>query len=236
MGALYDRFKDRHGEIEHYFKLLEAVESRLVGGERAWRSGRKRLPKVLAEDLSLKLLKATTFLVLYNVIEATIRDSIDTIWGTVANSSTPPLALRASLREAWVGAEFRRHNSFSASGATYRSAAYSILSAAADGAVPRVDFRRVGSGGNLDRRAIRDLCSQHGVLFTPPKNARAGIDLDDVKGRRNVLAHGEQTFEEIGSLYTVSDLRGIKVRVAAYLRHYVQKVEKYLQEEAFKAA
>jgi len=236
MAALSDRFRDRLAEVEHYFRMLAAVEEQLVMRGAAWRHGRKRLPKVLGEDLSLKLLKANSFLLLYNLVEATVRDTVVTIWEGVEREKVAPLQLKSTMRGVWIGSEFRRKDAFSASGSTYRETALSILEAVVAGSIPKVSFKRIGIGGNIDRGVVSDICEQHGVQFTPPKNTRAGTDLDNVKERRNVLAHGEQTFEEIGSRYTVSDLKGMKVRVAAYLRQYVRTVESYIEAGEFRAA
>jgi hypothetical protein len=233
MGVLLERFRERLDEVEHYFRMLRAIESSiaLMGTPRR----KVRLPKVLKDELSLKLLKATSFLLLYNLTEATVRDTVEAVWESVGTSGTTPLELKASLRGVWVGAEFRRKDAFSASGSTYREATLAILEGAASGTVPRVDFKRVGLGGNIDKSTIDDICAGHGIQFRAPRNSRAGIDLNDVKGRRNVLAHGEQTFEEVGSRYTVDDLHHMKIRVAAYLRQFVRRVERYVVDRGYRA-
>lgn len=236
MVSVETRFKDRVAEVNHYFRLLEAVDDSLITRGGDWRNGRKRLPKVLADDLSLKLLKATTFLLLYNLIEATVRDAVDSIWQAVGVSKVKALELLPSLRNVWVGSEFRRKDAFSAAPNLYRDVASEILRLASEGATPSVAFKRVMNGGNINNTAIRNMCESHGLVFAAPKNTRDGVDLDTVKGRRNTLAHGEQTFEEVGSSYAVSDLKEIKGRSVAYLRQYVKKVDKYISQEAFKAA
>lgn len=232
LSALNDRFKDRLLEVDHYFKMVAAVEDRISGAVPT-KSG--VAPRIIREDLSLKILKATSFLLIYSLVEATVRDSVESIWDSVYRTHSSPLDLRESLRVTWVGAEFRKKDVFSASASHYRDTACDILNAVALRSPPRVNFKVIGAGGNVGKKAIETICSQHGIGFVAPKNTRGGVDLDDVKGRRNVLAHGEQTFEEVGSLYTVSDLKDIKRRVAAYLRHYVKKVEKYIEEESYRA-
>lgn len=236
MTALQARFKDRLKEVDHYLGMLEAVESELVHNRVSWRHGRKHLPKVLSDDLSLKLLKANAFLLMYSFVEATVRDSIESIWEAVALSRTPAVELLPEMRDVWIGSEFRKKDSFSASGATYKDVASNILKAISRSDVPSVPFKRVGVGGNVNVETIADLCASHGVKFSAPKNTRGGTDLNVLKERRNILAHGEQSFEDVGSRNTVSDLKEMKVRVAVYLRQYVRRVDSYLEKTAYKAA
>lgn len=236
MVTVETRFRDRVVEVEHYFKMLVAVESALTARKTLWKDGRKRLPKVLGDELTLKMLKATSFLLLYNLIEATVRDSVESIWGAVGESGAKAPDLLPSLQEVWVGAEFRKKDAFSAAASNYREIALEILKSVSLGKVPAIVFKRVMTGGNINNVAIREMCETHGVNFVAPRNTRDGVDLDTVKRRRNILAHGEQTFEEIGSSHAVADLREIKMRSVAYLRHYVRRVDRYIERDAFKVA
>lgn len=236
MITVETRFRDRVAEVDHYFKLLEAVDAALITRGSTWRDGRRRLPKVLADDLSLKLLKATSFLLLYNLIEATVRDAVESIWIAVGVSELKAMDLLPSLQKVWVGAEFRKKDAFSAAPNIYRDVAIQILQSVTEGKSPVIAFKRVMAGGNINNASIKKMCETHGLRFAAPKNTRDGADLETVKGRRNVLAHGEQTFEEIGSAHAVADLKAIKTRSVAYLRQYVKKVDKYIAQRDFKAA
>lgn len=236
MAALQARFRDRLKEVDHYLEMLEAMEIELIHNRANWKSGRKRLPKVLGEELSLKLLKANAFLLMYSLVEATVRDSVESIWEAVALSKTSAMNLLPEMRDVWVGSEFRKKDSFSASGANYREAASAILKSIANSDVPKIAFKRVGIGGNVSVETIVDLCARHGVNFNAPKNTRGGTDLNVLKEKRNTLAHGEQSFEDVGSRYTVSDLKEMRIRVAVYLRQYVRRVEKYIENTSYKAA
>lgn len=236
MLTLSTRFRDRVTEVDHYFKLLDAFNAHVVSGSANWRDGKRRLPKVLSDDLTLKMLKATSFLMLYNLTEATVRDAVEAIWAEVRNAEATPLELAPALQEVWVSAEFRRKDLFSAAPSVFRELAVDILNGITNGVVPHVSFKNVMPGGNIGNASIKSMCRAHGVSFTAPKGTRDGSDLETVKGRRNVLAHGEQSFEEIGSSYTVSDLKEIRLRSLAYLRQYVRRVDKYIADSAFKAA
>jgi len=236
MITVETRFRDRVAEVEHYFKLLNAVEDALVERGSSWRSGRRRLPKVLADDLSLKLLKATSFLLLYNLIEATVRDAVESIWRAVGASGSTALELLPTLQDVWVASEFKRRDAFSAAPNVYRDVAIAILRGATGGCVPVIEFKGVVAGGSIDNAAIKRMCLSHGIRFNAPKNTRDGVDLATVKARRNILAHGEQTFEEIGASYAVSDLRDMKSRAVTYLRQYVRRVDIYIANESFRVA
>jgi hypothetical protein len=236
MGAINERFRQRLNEVNHYFELLDAFEREMVAKRLDWKNGRRRLPRIFGDDLSLKLLKAQSLLLLYNLVEATARDTVDSIWEQIHLSGLSVKDVKGPLREIWVGSEFRKLDAFSASASNYRSCATKLLANAMAGTALSVRFRTIGGGGNVDRAVLREICNSHGVPFVAPKGCRDGVDLDDVRGKRNVLAHGEQTFEEVGRQYTVEDLKAAKQRLVLFLRKYVKRVELYVEARAYKAA
>ncbi|MFI5419800.1 MAG: MAE_28990/MAE_18760 family HEPN-like nuclease [Nitrososphaerales archaeon] len=233
MGLLEIAFKQRVAELDSYFRILAALEKNF---QKSGLNSKDPLPAVFRSEDTYKLLKASAFLVMYNIAEATVRDVVDSTWNAVETSKTPALTMIPQLRHTWVEASFRRKDVFTASPRTYREEALAILDIAAQGQIVQARFREIGGGGNVDHHKVGDLCLKHGVKFKPPKLSRDGTDLETIKNRRNILAHGDQSFSDIGSAYTLADLVDIKKRMTIYLRALVRTFDRHISRAHYKVA
>lgn len=232
MGLLEVAFNQRISELDNYFKILSALERNFQKGS----SKDKLLPAVFESEQTYKLLKASAFLVMYNIAEATVRDVVDSTWNAVTTSKVPALTMIPELRHTWVEAAFKRKDAFTCSPKVYREEALAILDIAAHGEIAQAKFKEIGGGGNVDHHKVESLCAKHGVKFKPPKLSRDGTDLETIKNRRNILAHGDQSFTDIGSAYTLADLVDIKKRMVLYLKGLVRTFDRHLGREHFKVA
>jgi hypothetical protein len=223
-SPLLDEFKLRKVEVDLWFGVLRSQEARATGRR-----------KSNAAEAKFKLLKAGTFLVLYNLTEATVRVCVDALWDRVRENGVCVADLKAEIRETWVGSRFRRAaNAFSASGKTYRDEALSILRDVLEHKPAEARFRTLGGGGNLDQVSILEICRAHCLKFRPPRKSWAGADLTAIKTRRNQLAHGLMTFDEVGASYTVKELGNIRSRTVTYLESFVRQFDRYVSRDGFK--
>ena len=77
MSLLLDQYDDRVGEIELYFRFL-----RLIVVERAWLTYGVSKAEKIDDDL-VKILKANAVLLLYNLVESSIRDGLRRIYEAI---------------------------------------------------------------------------------------------------------------------------------------------------------
>lgn len=84
-------------------------------------------------------------------------------------------------------------------------------------------------GGNIDVEKIRNLASKIG--FGETKNGRY---LVEIKNKRNRLAHGEQTFHDIGKDFTYKGLDRRKQDVFEYLEDVIVKIEGFIATKKYK--
>ena len=61
-----------------------------------------------------------------------------------------------------------------------------------------------------------------------------GQTLNDIKRKRNWLAHGEKSFIEVGSTSTFSQLQEAKDYVFTFLSEYITAVETYIRNQHYK--
>jgi hypothetical protein len=83
--------------------------------------------------------------------------------------------------------------------------------------------------GNLDGKEIKNVLSKYGIEI----NTRIS-ELQTIKNLRNALAHGEQSFEEVGRGLTLQQLTVCFQRSADYLNEIINEIITYIQEESYR--
>lgn len=229
-------FEERRQEIEAYLSFLEGVEIEA-------RSGPPRLGArgALITTQQQRILYSSVFLQLYNLVESTIVRCLDGVTqAAIASSIWSPGDLTNDLRREWVRVTARTHIEMS-----YQNRLESALHLCDHlvAALPVSGFAmEKGGGGNWDDDAIEQIVTRLGFKLTVDNAIYQGIKRpfrDDlgplglVKKLRNNLAHGSMSFAECGENVTVSELRNLSDRTAAYLREVVKAFVAYIEGYEF---
>lgn len=82
--------------------------------------------------------------------------------------------------------------------------------------------------GNLDAKKIRNLATKFGFESSPN-----GRNLVEITRKRNRLAHGEQTFYEVGKDFTVNEIELFKNETFNYLEDVISKIERFISEKEY---
>lgn len=83
--------------------------------------------------------------------------------------------------------------------------------------------------GNLDSKEIITVLKRYGIDY-----GERCTELKTIKDDRNKLAHGEDSFEEIGRNLSVPQLEEMSNRAFGYLEKMVHEIEGYLEDERYK--
>lgn len=171
------------------------------------------------DDNLSKILKANGFLLLYNLIESTIRKSIGAIFKAIHASSSSYKNLSSDIRRLWVKQECKN-----ATIEKIVSIADSIL------ANELLSFKEdcITISGNIDAQEIRKILKQLGG-----NEISNGHNLKIIKDKRNHLAHGEFSFTEIGKDYTIQDLVKYKNDATEYLNKVLDEIQRYIENENY---
>jgi hypothetical protein len=221
-------FTKRIKEVDIYFHTLDLLDkgrckilcTDIQGNE---------LEKDIDNELS-KILKANGFLLLYNLIEATIKKSIDEIFVTIHSSNITFKSLTENLKSLWINQEIKdlKDNTFNV--ATLRTKVMNISESILKSELTMFKSECVNISGNIDAKKIREVAKQFG--YNEPSN---GGGLQTIKNKRNHLAHGEYTFAEIGKDYTVGDLLQFKNETELYLTEVLKNIDDYLINMKFRS-
>lgn len=88
--------------------------------------------------------------------------------------------------------------------------------------------------GNMNKSRVHKWCKDVSLSVRFPKICQGGQFLDAIWRHRNDLAHGKQSFEDIGNLYTRHELRKEFLRVRLFMKCLLNGIEDYSTAGGFR--
>lgn len=215
-------YQKRLHEVELYFDTLNLLDKGncsikcidILGNEDT---------KEIDSELST-ILKANGFLLLYNLIEATIRNSINAILNTIKSSAITYKDLSDKIKRLWLRQESKGINDDEKGQEKIMHIAKNIL----DNEILTLERDCINISGNIDAQKIREILKQFGG-----NEISDGRDLKTIKEKRNKLAHGEFTFFEIGKDYTINEMIGYKDKTKDYLSNVLNEFQDYIDNQKY---
>ena len=203
-------------------------------------------------DLELvKILKSNSILLFYNLIEGTISSLFNEYFGTINSDPNKYSDLQLPIKKIWLK---YKHRSFSVGTTKYDDYIINTIENIINEIVlipPKTINDSEGGekiihnydaycaetnssdmSGNLDARKIRNLFNLYGL---PPITQGCNSMLK-VKNKRNSLAHGNETFAQVGSNFTIDDLYKMKIEITSFIQHLLDETEIYLNAKGYKIA
>lgn len=241
MKKAKEEFEKRRLEIEEYFTFLKKLDydsPKLIYSK----LGTPETYKV--NDELVKILKANGFLLIYNLVEAVTRISLIELLVSITNSKTKFNKLSDELQKLWIlnkrfaDKELKNKPEERVFHELYNEI---ISNAIIDFTLEIKDSKGeilkefVSLSGNVDARQIRTIAEKYGFNSKlTSSHEKAGADLQEVKTKRNYLAHGRITFIECGKDFSVSQMCGYKDNSLIYLENILINIEKFVKEKKFK--
>lgn len=221
MNNTRNEYNKRLHEVELYFETLELLDKgnctircvNILGDEEI---------KEIDSELST-ILKANGFLLLYNLIEATVRNSIDAVLNSIHSTTVTFGGLSEKLKRIWLKQESKGLD-------PEKNQEKILLMAKTILENEILTFERdcINISGNIDAQKIRDIIKQFGG-----NEISNGRNLKTIKDKRNNLAHGEFTFSEIGRDYSIQDLIDYKNETKNYLSSVLDEVQDYIDNQRY---
>ena len=256
-------FDERRIEVEKYFEFILIIDNlnkiENINSIKKYSyvvNSRKRFPLRqvidnngaygITQDLR-KILKATAFLILYNLIEGSITSAINEYFNSFSSKKTKYKDFKPFIKSAWLK---YKYNLFSKKKPEEIVNFIENLFEEIVEIIPKeindkqtntntilYDYSayisEIGKSeisGNIDARKIRELSTLYG--FKLPSNDQCD-SLVKVKNNRNKLAHGENTFTDIGK-ESIENLIQIKDESIAFLKSVLKEINKSIMIEIYK--
>lgn len=210
-------YNKRLHEIEVYFNTLKLLDAGNCSIKCVDILGNESYTEINS-DLST-ILKANGFLLLYNLIESTIRMSLDAVINSMHDSNVTFRSLSDELRKLWIRQEGKNAN---------EDKIMLIANSVLDDHLLKFKKEFINISGNIDAQEIRNIFKKLGGA-----EISNGRHLKTIKDKRNHLAHGEFSFSEIGRDFTVNDLFVYKDSTKDYLEKVLDEIQSYLDNKAY---
>lgn len=220
-------FENRKNEIEEYFRFLVIFNHDDI--QLRYNTTNKTLHFPISRKLQTMFI-ANAFLILYNLIEATIRNSIIDIYDKIKEDDISYKELSENLKLIWVKQQTTNLKQGAFQQVTLQKGVYTIAESILTKETIKLTSDSIDISGNIDAQKIRELASKIG--FTASENGRS---LVGIKEKRNRLAHGEHTFHEVGKDFTPNELNDFKLETFSYLTDVMDKIESFIDDEAYKS-
>ena len=224
MQAIFDMFDERVQEIDLYFVAIKELDQGATNHT-------TEAPYFNSEFI--KILKANTLLMIYNLVESTVMGGILEIYDKLKQEGLTYSGVRKEIKDIWFSYKFRQVYDQQAHFNSYKGKALEIVNSILTGEVIELDRKATAISGNLDAQQIRNVCNEHGIVFQTDAASRGGIVLETVKDRRNDLAHGTLSFAECGRDYSLDDLGKIKDETVLFLRGLLAGMKQYYDEKQY---
>lgn len=225
MQAIFDMFEDRISELELYFSALNELDRGNLE--------HKSTDHYFNSEF-IKILKANTLLMIYNLVESTVMGGILEIYDKLKSDCITYSVARKEIRDIWFSYRFREVYDQHAHYNSYKSKAMEIINSILAEEVIELTRKATNISGNLDAQQIRNICQCHGIHFEVEQKCRGGIVLETVKEKRNGLAHGNFSFVECGRDYSLLELEHIKDDTILFLRGLLDGMKKYYNDSQYR--
>jgi hypothetical protein len=224
MVGAEETYNSRCREIERFFEMLQFMrdnrDSRLYGGEPPDMENQKTY--VIGRDLE-KTLRASAYLMLYNLVEATMTNAIDAIHKHIADERVGFDELKEDVRR--IAIKGLRKALSSDTPSELLDSAIPLSSALIWLGFDKKDL----FSGNLDGRLIKDKAKE----YHDKAASRDGTRLLNVKTMRNELAHGGISFEDCGQDTSVDELVAIFDEIKIFIKAVLDGVSVYLSTRSY---
>ncbi len=223
-STLFKDFDERSQEVSRYFLFLKNLEQGSI--KLSMGNAKNTKTKPINNDLE-KTLKATGFLLLYNLVESTMTNAIEAVFDELKNKNVSFDDLRNEIKKIIIDNIKDKDNK------STTNLLVSIQNISVDIISASFNKKRLFSG-NVDAREIKNIADMYGFSYkTNARKTQDGSDLLTVKTNRNDLAHGFKSFEEVGRNATADELLKIQKRVISYLKAILNNIESYLSNEEY---
>lgn len=228
-----NEFDDTKIEIDKYFDFLEKVNDLSIGVPHIHYPIDRAVPSYKIDEDVSKILKANAFLMLYNLIEATIKNGIWELLVQIESEGISYQNLKEELKNIWLDRKLKIE--FKTKNDTIVKQLYTVIEQVLnDNLIFYKDKKQIKfESGNLSVSTIQKTAKRYGFNIVAISHDDQEEAFKKVKAERNNLAHGDKTFSNCGKNYEFNDLKVYKEHVFEYLERVLQSMEIFVDSREY---
>ncbi len=232
--TIRNEFETRLAEVDSFYEVLSIIELERPKIS-AYNLTEDKEDILIINSTKVDILRSTAYLLLYNLIESTIYNSITSIFDSISDNNVKYFEMIQEVQKYWLNNLYKHDEKKRKETIvdTFMHIANQIFNNVIELASTEINY-----GGSLYARTIFDTAKsmkiQIGNVHRIYDENIHGNVLKDIRQKRNWLAHGEKTFTEIGSISTYSQLADAKDNIKVFLEEFIISVEAYIQNQHYK--
>ena len=227
MQQLIDEFNERKEEIDCYYTFLRKITSHTY----VLKNTRKNQDNCLDSRIQ-KILKANTFLLLYNLIESTVKNSVRYACQQIAKENIQYETIVEGLKKQWVKVHTRQHLQ-SPNDLKLREGVKYIIDKTLEEFIQFEEDYKIEYRDNIDADVMRAIARDFGFKLEFAQSLKGGYRIAEIKDKRNRLAHGNITFSSCGQDITMEDLTRYKNDTYGVLKKFLSTIRLYLEKKKY---
>ena len=218
--SVEEAFRLRVRDVRTYLRSLQDIETRFS------RPGRTFYSAASAVNAS----RASVYIMIYNCVEFGLSASISGIRETIHNGDYH----FQDVEEYWQNDLLRVNFSERLRQGTNHAQFVVDMSGATKGKAKWKHIARdLPFSGNIDQAQLLRMRDQLGYAWKIPKHTLGGADLNLIRKHRNDLAHGEETFLNVGSSSDTMTLIEQLERIGRFFSSFLRMLERYQESRSF---
>lgn len=200
------------------------------------------------ESQLVRILKSNTIMLLYNQIEGTISSVLNEFFSAITKEEEDYKRFKLPIRKIWLK---YKHRSFSVGNKKKDDYILETIEQILDEIIsikPKsIKDDELGEklihnydayssvtksnevAGNLDARKIREIFNLYGL----PTLDNGCNSMLKVKNKRNSLAHGNETFVQVGGNFTIDDLFKMNKEITDFLKSLLKDTDDYIKNKEY---
>lgn len=214
-----DMFEERKKELEFYFSVLLDIDN-----------DANKTINTINNSIFFRILKSNFLLMLYNIVEATVISGILEIYEAVKENNCTYSMVIDELKTIWRDNKIKEIYLSNSQLSAYTKRVKLIVENITSDTPIDLNKSMIDISGNLNAKKIKKICDLHRIRY---KVIDDNMILEDVKKKRNLLAHGDESFSHCARNLTISDLETIKDTVLNFLLGILNGMEKYYNEKQY---
>ncbi|MBZ9697064.1 MULTISPECIES: MAE_28990/MAE_18760 family HEPN-like nuclease [unclassified Mesorhizobium] len=207
--------KEKLDELEAILESTKELEKRQKANVRTHYQKRQLIA----------FLRATSYVMLYNALESAMRSVMRSIRENIESEGVSSSEVAEYWRLDIVQAAFLDRMQAGTNHGNLLTDFVPFMTGRPSWDGPKKD--RLPFSGNFGQTAAVKLRDSLAITWVAPPHTLGGSDLENVRERRNALAHGLESFTEAGEKVTASDLLEMLERVRRFMLSYLAALEEY---------
>ncbi|MFL2095247.1 MAE_28990/MAE_18760 family HEPN-like nuclease [Marinilactibacillus psychrotolerans] len=225
--------KKRVNEVNYFFSCLEAFY--VFFDQKQSKTLKRKLEKNQYNHSDFMIiLKSNCYLMLYNLIESTVRSLIQTVYDEITIQRLGYKDIRIELQKIWINVSYDALGHTTTNFNQHKDKAKEMISFVINDERIVLTEKDINLNGNVDYRMIKDVFEKHGLGIPDNHGAKVGVGLKEIKDKRNAMAHGNISFIDSARDTTLTDLTIYKSEVIDYLLQLNESVADFIETQNYK--